>query len=350
MHIFDYSFLDKGLLPAEIVNLTSTISAFNAISGERKEKNRSVYTELEKIARVQSVKSSNAIEGIITTDARIKEIVNKNSAPLNHSEREIAGYRDALDEIHSANKQMSMSENMILHIHKVMTEIAGYELSGKYKSEDNLIMEIDENGRRRIRFTPVPAADTKEAMEQMILAYMEARDNPRINQLLLIPCVVLDFLCIHPFNDGNGRMSRLLTTLLLYRSGYVVGKYISLESKIAKNKNLYYKALEKCQHGWHDNKEDPSSFIKYLLKIILAAYRDFEDRINVVSNKMSALDIVRKAVESKIGKFKKSDILELCPTIGKASVENAIKKLVDSGEIIKCGSGRSTFYIRSDSQ
>ena len=240
MHKFDYSFLDEGLLPAEIVNLTSTISAFNAISGERKERNKNVYTELEKIARVQSVKSSNAIEGIITTDARIKEIVDKNSAPLNHSEREIAGYRDALDQIHSSYKQMSMNENMILHIHRVMTEIAGYELSGKYKTEDNLIMEIDENGRRRIRFTPVSAAETKEAMEQMILAYMEARDNPRINQLLLIPCVVLDFLCIHPFSDGNGRVSRLLSIFLLYKSGYDVGKYVSLEEQINKDKEYYY--------------------------------------------------------------------------------------------------------------
>ncbi len=174
MHIFDYSFLDEGLLPAEIVNLTATITAFNAISDTRKESNKSIYTELEKIARVQSVKGSNAIEGIVTTDARIKQIVDGDSAPLNHDEREIAGYRDALDEIHSKHDQMSFSENMILHIHETMTNLAGYELSGKYKTEDNLIMEIDERGRRRVRFTPVSAAETGEAMQQLVLAYMDA--------------------------------------------------------------------------------------------------------------------------------------------------------------------------------
>ena len=167
------------------MNLTSTISAFNAISSERKDKNKSIYTELEKIARVQSVKGSNAIEGIITTDARIKEIVNGNSAPLNHSEREIAGYRGAWDEIHSSHENIEFSTNLILHIHEVMTSSAGYELSGRYKSEDNLIMEIDENGRRRVSFTPVSAADTPEAVEQLVLAYMDARDNPRVNELLL---------------------------------------------------------------------------------------------------------------------------------------------------------------------
>ena len=161
---------------------------------KKKSKNKSIYTELEKIARVQSVKGSNAIEGIVTTDARIKQIVDGDSEPLNHDEREIAGYRDALDEIHSNHDQMSFSENMILHIHETMTSLAGYELSGKYKTEDNLIMEIDERGRRRVRFTPVSAAETGEAMQQLVLAYMDARDNPKINKLLLIPLSIYIFL------------------------------------------------------------------------------------------------------------------------------------------------------------
>ena len=235
MHIFDYSFLDDGLLPAEIVNLTAAIAAFNAISDTRKESNKSIYTELEKIARVQSVKGSNAIEGIVTTDARIKQIVDGDSAPLNHDEREIAGYRDALDEIHSKNDQMSFSENMILHIHETMTSLAGYELSGKYK----------------------------EAMQQLVLAYMDARDNPKINKLLLIPCVILDFLCIHPFSDGNGRVSRLLSLFLLYKSGYDVGKYVSFEEQINDSKDFYYEALQESSIGWHTNE---NSYFEYMKK------------------------------------------------------------------------------------
>ena len=160
MHIFDYSFLDDGVLPAELVNLTSTISALNALSEERRNRNISVYTELEKIARIQSVKGSNAIEGIVTTDARIKEIVEGNSTPLNHTEMEIVGYRNALDEIHTSHSQMVISEQTILHLHQVMTEVAGYEGSGRYKADDNIIAEVDEYGRRRVRFSPVPALFT----------------------------------------------------------------------------------------------------------------------------------------------------------------------------------------------
>ena len=160
----------------------------------------------------------------MTTDARIKEIVEGNSTPLNHTEMEIVGYRNALDEIHTSHSQMVISEQTILHLHQVMTEAAGYEGSGRYKADDNIIAEVDEYGRRRVRFSPVPASQTADAMEQLLLAYVDARDNARINNLLLIPCVILDFLCIHPFADGNGRVSRLLTLLLMYKSGFNIGK------------------------------------------------------------------------------------------------------------------------------
>ena len=273
MHIFDYSFLDEGLLPAEIVNLTATITAFNAISDTRKESNKSIYTELEKIARVQSVKGSNAIEGIVTTDARIKQIVDGDSAPLNHDEREIAGYRDALDEIHSKHDQMSFSENMILHIHETMTNLAGYELSGKYKTEDNLIMEIDERGRRRVRFTPVSAADTGEAMQQLVLAYMDARDNPKINKLLLIPCVILDFLCIHPFSDGNGRTARLMSGYILDYYGYGFNGIGSLEEYFAYDPDEYYASLQMglpaLYYSGRENPPHPEIWINYFLRMMV---------------------------------------------------------------------------------
>ena len=348
MHIFDYSFLDDGLLPAEIVNLTSTVSAFHAISGICKDHNQSVYTELEKIARVQSVKGSNAIEGIVTTDVRIKEIVDGNSAPLNHSEREIAGYRDALDEIHSSHEQMTMSENMILHIHEVMTSVAGYELSGQYKVEDNLIMEMDGSGKRRVRFTPVSASETKEAMEQLVLAYMDARDNPRINKLLLIPCVVLDFLCIHPFSDGNGRVSRLLTLFLLYKSGYDVGKYVSFEEQINESKEYYYEALLDSSKGWHTNENSYFEFMKNFLSILYKCYKELDKRFSTVNGKkLRKTERIEQTVLNSVLPVSKADICNILQDVSPTTVEAVLGKMVKSGSVKKVGQARATKYVNA---
>ena len=348
MHRFDYNFLDEGLLPADIVNLTSTIAAFNAISSERKDKNKSIYTELEKIARVQSVKSSNAIEGIITTDARIKEIVNGNSAPLNHSEREIAGYRDALDEIHSLHESMAFSADLILHIHEVMTSSAGYELSGQYKSEDNLIMEIDENGRRRVRFTPVSAAETPEAIEQLVLAYMDARDNPRVNKLLLIPCVILDFLCIHPFTDGNGRVSRLLSLLLLYKSGYDVGKYVSFEEQINESKDYYYQTLQDSSLGWHEDKNSYFEFMKNFLSTLYKCYKELDNRFSTVNGKkIRKTERVEQTVLNSVLPVSKAEICDILLDVSPTTVEAVLGKMVKTGSVVKLGQARATKYVNA---
>ena len=232
MHRFDYSFLNNGLLPAQFVNLTANIASLKTMAGVRMMKHMQVFTELEAVARVQSIKSSNAIEGIVTSDDRIAAIVNQNSAPLNHKEAEIAGYRDALAQIHKGHVYIDLRERDILSLHEMMMSLSGDDLAGRYKTDDNVILELDAQGNRRVRFRPTPAAETHQAMEQLELAYMEARADANINQLLLIPCVILDFLCIHPFRDGNGRMSRLLSLLLLYKNGYDAGKYVSFEEQI----------------------------------------------------------------------------------------------------------------------
>ena len=250
MHRFDYTFLDNGLLPAKLVNLTSAISSLKTMAGVRKESFAKVFTELEAVARVQSVKSSNAIEGIVTSDERIAAIVNQNSAPLNHDEAEIAGYRDALNAIHTDHAHMDFQQRDILRLHSMLMSIAGYEYGGQYETDDNVILEIDSEGNRRVRFRPTPAEETAQAMEQLELAYLAARDDANINQLLLIPCVILDFLCIHPFRDGNGRMSRLLSLLLLYKNGYDAGKYVSFEEQINNYKAFYYDALKQSSDGW----------------------------------------------------------------------------------------------------
>lgn len=348
MHIFDYSFLDNGLLPAEMVNLTASIAAFNALSSERKDRNLRVYTQLEKIARVQSVKGSNAIEGIITTDARIKDIVDGNSAPLNHNEREIAGYRDALDEIHTNHGMISFTEATILHIHDVMTSMAGYDEHGQFKTEDNLIME-QVDGKRRIRFTPVSAAETKEAMEQLVLAYIEARDNPRINKLLLIPCVILDFLCIHPFADGNGRVSRLLSILLLYKSGYDVFKYVSFEEQINLSKVDYYEALKESSEGWHTNENSYFEFMKNFLSTMYKCYKELDSRFSTVNGKMlTKNERIEQTVLNSVLPISKSEICSFLPDVSPTTVEAVLGKMTKNGKIKKLGKGPAVKYVNAD--
>lgn len=348
MHIFDYGFLDDGLLPAELVNLTSTISALNAISEERRGRNLTVYTELEKIARIQSVKGSNAIEGIITTDARIKEIVEGNSAPENHTEMEIAGYRNALDEIHVSFEKIPISEETILHSHQVMTETAGYGGAGRYKTDDNIIAEIDEFGRRRIRFSPVPATETADAMEQLILAYIDARDNARINKLLLIPCVILDFLCIHPFADGNGRVSRLLTLLLMYKSGFNIGKYVSFEEQINKSKEYYYNALQDSSKGWHTNENTYTEFMKNFLSTLYKCYRELDARFSTVNGKkLKKTERIEQTVLNSVLPISKSEICGFLPDVSPTTVEAVLGKMVKDGFVKKIGSARATKYVNA---
>ena len=345
MRKFDYSFLNNGMLPANLVNLTSNIAALKTMAGVRKEEYTQIFTELEAVAKVQSIKSSNAIEGIVTSDERIAAIVNQNSAPLNHNEAEIAGYRDALNEIHLGYEHIDFRQSDILRLHEMMMSFAGYEYGGQYKTDDNVILEIDTVGNRRVRFRPTPASETPKAMEQLELAYLDARSDANINQLLLIPCVILDFLCIHPFNDGNGRMSRLLTLLLLYRSGYIVGKYISIEKLISDTKETYYEALQASSYNWHEGTNDYAPFVTYMLGVLVAAYRDFESRIELLTTKgLSKPDRVREIIKNHLGKITKSEIMAACPDISQITVQRALAELLKSGEIIKLGGGRYTSY------
>ena len=348
MHRFDYSFLDNGLLPAGLFNLTADIYSLKAMSWNRKEQFEEVYSELTAIARVQSVKGSNAIEGIVTTDERINEIVNGNSAPLNHSEQEIAGYRDALAEVHTEYEQMDLRESDILRLHSIMLNIAGYQYAGQYKEYDNDIIEEDKNGRRRVRFHPTSAAETPDEMQQMILAYQEARDNPNVNQLLLIPCVILDFLCIHPFRDGNGRISRLLSLLLLYRNGFDVGKYISFEEQINQRKGNYYDALKNSSDGWHDNQNDYSTFIMEFLTTVYLCYKELDKRFAVVgTRKVTKQARVEATVLNSLTPVSKADIAKILPDVSPTTIETVLGQMVRTGSIRKVGTGRNTRYIKN---
>lgn len=345
MKKFDYSFLSNGLLPANLINITGVIYSLKTGSEIKKDEFQKIFTELEKIAIIQSVKSSNAIEGIITSDNRIKEIVNESSKPQNHNEAEIAGYRDALNEIHLNYKTIEFNENTILRLHEIMMSYTGDEYGGKYKDEDNVILEIDNEGNRKVRFRPTSAEQTPKAMEQMILAYMDAKNNSNINMLLLIPCVILDFLCIHPFKDGNGRMSRLLSLLLLYKSGFDIGKYISFEEQINNNKGYYYKSLKESSIDWDKNENTYIPFIENFITTLYMCYKELDKRFSIInSNKITKTARIEATVLNSLTAISKSEICNILPDVSPTTVEIVLGKMVKQGLIETIGRGRNTKY------
>lgn len=346
MRDFHYTAIREQKWDSEILGL---IAAIYKEAGKQEMYLKQRPEELEKlveIAKVQSTEASNAIEGIVTTSTRIRQLVEEKTAPRNRDEQEIAGYRDALNIIHENFDAIPITRNYILQLHKVLYSHMNNPMAGQTKSVQNYISATDPDGHTETLFTPLAPFETPEALDRICDEYNRVIGNMEAEPLIVISIFIHDFLCIHPFNDGNGRMSRLLTTLLLYRNGFYVGKYISLEAKIAKNKDLYYAALRQAQEGWHEGTEDAVPFIKYLLGIILSAYRDFEDRFSLVEQKKPALETVRQATLNKIGRFSKQDIRELCPALSVSSIEGALRKLVASGELKREGNGKNTCYYR----
>ncbi len=346
MKNFNYSEIKNQKWDSDILGL---IAAIYKEAGKQEMSLKQKPQELEKlveIAKIQSTEASNAIEGIITTSTRIKQLVEEKTTPKNHDEQEIAGYRDVLNIIHESFDAIPISQNYILQLHKILYSHMNNPMGGRTKSVQNYISATYPDGHVETLFTPLSPFETPEALDKICEEYNRVIGNMEVEPLIIIPIFIHDFLCIHPFNDGNGRMSRLLTTLLLYRNGFYVGKYISPEAKIAKNKDLYYNALSQAQHGWHEGTEDVVPFIKYLLGTILAAYKDFEDRFSLVETKLPALEMVRQASMYKIGRFNKQDIRELCPTLSNSSIEKAFRDLISLGEIKKEGKGKGTCYYR----
>jgi Fic family protein len=348
MRVYDYSFLEHGMLPAGIVNLVTAISELRAHEQDRKHSYEEVFEKLESVAKVQSVKGSNAIEGIVTSDRRINEIVNQNSAPLNHDEAEIAGYRDALDLIHSDYQQLDFRERDILRLHEIMLSYAPVG-GGQYKEADNVIMHIDAEGMRRIRFTPVSAEQTADAMEQLTLAYLDARNNYNINQLMLIPCVILDFLCIHPFTDGNGRMSRLLSLLLLYKNGFDAGQYVSFEEQISRTKAAYYGTLQESSAGWHTSENTYFPFITHFMATLLYCYKELDKRFAMVnSQKVSKRERIEVTVLGSLLPISRREISEVLTDVSPTTVEKVLHDMLKDGRIEKIGAGRATRYVKKE--
>lgn len=349
MRSFNYTKESEKLLTPEIVQMISNIHEHKGKQDLFLEANKDELKTLLKVAFIQSTGASNRIEGIYTTDKRLKELVTQKSEPQNRSEQEIAGYREVLATIHESYEYIIPRPNLILQLHRDLYSYSKSAVGGNFKNTDNIIAETDANGHQRARFVPVPAFQTPEAMEELCSDFVKAWETSYIDKLLLIPMFILDFLCIHPFNDGNGRMSRLLTLLLFYKAGYIVGKYISLEMLIEKTKETYYEALQSSSTGWHENENNYEPFVKYYLGIVLKAYHEFENRVEYLKVRtLSKPERIKAMIDQKVGKITKKEIMDTCPDISKTTVERTLTDLVKRGYIAKVGSGPATGYVKSE--
>ncbi len=349
MHLFDYQEIPRNLLTPEIVNMLSTLHEFKGKQELYIETEPDVLTALLDIAKIQSTKASNKIEGIYTSDERLEALVMEKAEPRNRSEEEIAGYREVLATVHESYEYIPVRSNNILQLHRDLYSFSKSDLGGKFKNTDNVIAESGKDGKQRVRFTPVPAFQTPEAMEQLCQQFNNAIDDGRYDPLVLIPMFILDFLCIHPFNDGNGRMSRLLTLLLLYRSGYIVGKYISMEMLIEKSKETYYEVLQDSSYAWHEGTNDYIPFVKYYLGIMLKGYKEFQDRVEHLNyRKLSKADRVKAVFDKKLGIVRKADIAAFCPDISETTIERTLKELLEANYIEKVGKARATGYVKKE--
>ncbi len=351
MRNFDYEKLSEKLWDAELVSYVSKIHEYKGKQELFVRQKPVVLERLCDVARIQSTEASNKIEGIVTTDTRMKQLFEDKTTPKNRDEEEIMGYRDVLNTIHENYQYIPVQPSYILQLHRDLMKRAGVSYAGHFKNVQNYINETRPDGTVVTRFTPVPPYETKSAVEAICTSYTRTLAMEEVDPLILIPAFICDFLCIHPFNDGNGRMSRLLTLLLLYQNEYEVGKYISIEKQIEMTKDAYYDALNAADQGWQEGKNDPEPFIKYMLKVILACYVEFGERVNLAQRSdpvSTAQDIVRSYVLNKVGKFTSSEVMEACPGAGRSSVLSALKNLTEEGLISKMGNGRSTYYVRNN--
>nr|WP_297933928.1 Fic family protein [uncultured Blautia sp.] len=344
MRDYDYREKWKKLLTPEIVKKLTLIHEYK---GEQRlfiEAHKDELNELVEIAKVQSTEASNRIEGISTAEDRLKNLVQAKTTPRNRDESEIAGYRDVLNTIHENYDYIPINTNYLLQLHRDLYKFLGNVDGGIFKTSDNIIQETDADGNERIRFKPVAAWETPVSIDELCKVFSEAKNE--VEPLLLDIMFILDFLCIHPFNDGNGRMSRLLTLLLLYQSGFIVGKYISIEKIIEESKETYYEALQDSSINWHENENDYKPFVNYMLGVIVKAYKEFESRVKLLTApNLSKAARIREIIKNHIGTITKSELMAMNPDISDTTIQRTLAELLKSGEIEKIGGGRYTKYV-----
>ena len=343
---FNYLKLMDLSLPVSVYHMIANIHEYKGKQELYVENYPDILEKMINVAKIQSTKSSNAIEGIYTNDSRLKELMKKKAEPKNRNEEEIVGYRHVLDIIHENYDYIEFSKNDILTLHNQLYSYSYVKHKGRFKTMDNTIVEVDRLGNKKVRFQPINSFETERYFDEMIEGYNKAvKEN--IPPLILIPTVIHDFLCIHPFDDGNGRMSRILTLLLLYKFGYFVGRYISIEMLIEESKDSYYEELQNSSEKWHTEENDELPFMKYMLGIIMKAYKECDNRFKLIGGeKLTSPERVFSVIQKSLEPLSKKDIMILCPDISQRTVERALKELQDNEKIRQVGSGRSTKYIK----
>jgi len=345
--------LDHTTLPAELTDpkITNFLTAIHEYRGRQElllTAKPAALESLVDVARIQSTDASNRIEGISTSGTRLGQIVRGASEPTNRDEAQIAGYRDVLATIHQSYEHMPVTPSLILQLHRDLYRHTATSHAGAWKGVDNQIVEVAEDGTRRVRFTPVPAIATPQAMADLCQSLAQATQRADYDPLLALCLFVFDLTCIHPFTDGNGRMSRLLTLLVLYQQNYLVGRYVSIEAAIERTKETYYEALAASSEGWDEGRNTYAPFASYLLGVILGCYRDFEARVGSLTAarpRMSKPQRIEELLQRSAGKVTKADILWQLPDISATTAERALADLLSRGVIRKVGGGRSTGYV-----
>jgi Fic family protein len=328
----------------------STLNALGECRGRQdlfRRQTPQVLEALRDAAVVESSESSNRIEGVVAPHPRIKALVLKSATPRNRSEQEIAGYRDVLNLIHESAREMALSVNVILQLHTMLYRYQAGRAS-RWKMTQNEIVERDAQGNVRVRFVPPNPAITPMMMEKLVEGYTRALAEGR-EPLIVVPLAVLDFLCIHPFDDGNGRMARLLTLQLLYHFDYEVGRYISLERIIEESKETYYETLEATSRRWHEGRHDVFPWMRYFWGVLLRAYREFEERVGTLrTGRGVKTDLVEEAVKRRIGPFAISDIEAECPGVTRDWIRIVLRRMRDEGRIVPRGKGRGARWVRRE--
>ena len=346
MHSLHEKYLESLTFSAEQLTILRTIGEYQGKQELYFKQSPEILKGLQQVAIIESSESSNRLEGITAPHHRIAELIIQNTIPKDRSEQEIAGYRDALNLIHQSFKHMPFSLNVILQLHSWLYRYLPNP-GGQWKTTDNEITEIHSDGKKRVRFVPSNAFETPLAMEKLIKNYETSIHQMNIEPLLVIPATILDFLCVHPFRDGNGRTARLLTLLLLYHFDYQVGRYISLERIFEESKESYYETLEKSSQGWHQAEHNIMPWMTYFWGVLLRAYKEFERRVGTLTaGKGSKSHHIRLTVENMIGPFSISDIERACPSVSRDTIRLVLRQLRDEKIIDPEGKGRGAKWIR----
>lgn len=345
MRSFEENYITNLFISPEMISSLTSLTEFKGKETLYQRQSRDTLETMLQVAKIESAESSNRIEGVIVPHKRVEALF-KNSSPKNRPEQEVAGYRDALARIHEMHKGMPLSNNMILTLHSMLYKYTAAK-SGQWKRTDNEIIERFSDGSTHVRFKPVSALQTPPYMEALVKAYNRYFEKGRMEPLILIPLFVLDFLCVHPFIDGNGRVARLLTLLLLYHAGFNVGKYISLERIIEQSKETYYEALYESSQKWHQGKHNSLPWLRYFFGIMTAAYKEFEARVGVFKEQGTKTERLTKAVRRLDQPFSASDLQDACPDAKIDLIRKVLKDMRKAGEIEPMGLGRYAKWRRT---